>query len=197
MPPLPSKPIELPPLGCENTVPEPAFKIRFDALFDGPKEPAQDPDPAWPHLYEDCQAIRIAEWRETVRAFEADPDQFLRAWHFLNGHPMFWTFYGQKHPLAQRLQEQYLEHEMGISECVDVTVYERDGRTWIMLEAGKHEWPRENPDPHGEPAFRDRRLTSRAATMEAAYIALAGKVHEHYGNDRRLCGDPAPEAADA
>ncbi len=196
MPPLAARPIELPPLGRENPTPQPDWEHDFGFMFGGPQD-LEEVDASWPRLYHDLQDARTRGWEATVRAFEADPDSLLHAWQFLNGHPMFWSFYGEKHPLAQRLQECYLEHEMGISECVDVTVYERDGATWIMLEAGKREWPREPADPAGEPVYRDRQLTSRAATMEAAYIELAGKVHEHYGNDRRLCGDPKPEAAHA
>jgi len=189
MPPLTCKPVNLPPLACDNPDPQPEWNLKFEFLIGTPDDLVA-PGSDWKSLYAQCQAVRLEEWHESVRAFEAAPQDFHNAYHYLNEHPMFYFFYGAGQPAATRLHERYLEHAMGVQRCVGTSVYRRGGATWVMLEAGEHEWPRQCEPSEG--VRRDTLLTVRATSYEAAVIALAAKVHTYYGNDRQHCDDHTP-----
>jgi len=162
----------------------------------------------WQHR----QADRVQEWEQTVRAYEANPDDVYYAWRYLDSHPVFWKFdrlADGSMPLAERIHERHLTHEYGIHRCVDIEVQKIDPasrsteadwsartETEIWIELGQYSWPQEpSTDPNRQDCtYHDYRLDCGGPTLDAAIIKAAYNVHEAYGNDRRVCDAPFDEA---
>lgn len=139
-------------------------------------------------------------WIETARKFEDDPEDIYRAWCYVDSHPAFWRF---REPYAH--QRDYPRNH--------VTFLQWEGTLragWPSIEPHKvnpdtgHaeylstlntqlEWWYEfgpymlHPGEHGELVpFHDTSLDGSAPTYEQAIVDIAGKMWEHYGNDRRI-----------
>lgn len=199
--PLEPKDILPPPVSTQDDSPMEGFMkvLRWDQEY-----PTRG---AW---YADRQKDRIREWEQTVRAFEAKPNDFYNAWQYLNEHPVFWQFRGDDGMTApeERVAEWNLVENYGIHQCVDIYVtkvhhatgWVEDNQdntvTEIWIELGKSSWPaaagegdhvipgETYPRDH---SYHDPALDCGGATMESAIIAAAVNVHTHYGNDRRIC----------
>jgi hypothetical protein len=185
--PLPPTVIVLPMLDYDQQYPVPDWHLEHG----GTRE-------QWFDHWFTAQEDREREWREIVDRFLTQPDEFAYAWVYLDNHPVFWQFAeeGKLSPL-ERLHEQYLCDTDGIARCVRIHVWRGRGRrrkdtvTQVRLEAGKWPWPCEptQEEPY-EVRHEDPLLSVREPTVEVAFTALAARVHELYGDDRRKCGDP-------
>lgn len=196
------KPINLPTIPCGNNEPEPDW---HHDLFSR----ARDGDSAheWATLYQSLQAHRIEYWEETARAFEADPGDFYKAWHYLDSHPMFWRFHNDGAAPATRIHERYLMHDRRLTDSVTIDVVkinpanhrrnddpDLNTLTEVWIEMGKWGWPgTDTGDPQNRDAhWHDPDLDCAADTIEHAIITAAVMVHTAYGNDRSACDDPDP-----
>lgn len=199
--PLQPKPINLPAVSTADDAP--LDGILADLSWD--REYASRGE-----LYASIQADRVKDWEQTVREYEAKPNEFYNAWHYLDAHPAFWRFRGDDGmtPPEERITEWNLCAEYGVHEAIHfmVTKVNPDtGRrednlpntlTEVWAELGKTNWPGP-PEPgdyicKGEiyprdHSYHDPTLDCDGPTMEAAVIAAAVAVHTHYGNDRRNC----------
>jgi hypothetical protein len=147
-----------------------------------------------PDLYGDIQSSRHAEWRRTIRAFEEEPDDFYNAWHYLNDHPLFWYFAGNRHkPLP--FNEKYIETQRGMPEALDISVMKVNPATGrISCDKSENtktevwyeicvvsEWPAQYD------AIRTHvwQIDGGGDTYEQAIVKAARQLHETYGNDRQ------------
>ena len=154
-------------------------------------------------LYKRTAAHRMKEWRDTVVAYEAHPEDFFNAWHYLNDHPIFYHFGGPSTSIQEN--EQCLIHGDGIERTYFMVVRAdpktrriennpaRNTRTYVWFETGpwlwESEWVAQGADPdHIGPwgiGQHDISLDGGAPSFEKAVIKLARWVHNLYGNDRR------------
>lgn len=195
---LEEKPIVLPVIPCNDE------RIRESWAQDEGRE-----DGTWGELFADVQGIHDKEWRETVRAFESNPLDFYNAWHFLDGHPAFWQFDGDRSQTPQeRIHHRRLMRDHGITRSVDIAVVKVDPitrhaedddalntHTQVWVEMGKWEWPTSKPiDEHSlrDAHFHDTDLNCGGDSFEQAIIVAAICLHTVYGNDRVICDSKDP-----
>lgn len=168
---------------------------------------AQDEDggkETWGQLYAELALIHEQEWTEACRAFEQEPWDFCNAYHYLDHHPAFWSFYGDGRLSPEiRLHHKHLHRDWGINRAVSISVVKvdpvtgqieddetRNTLTEVWLEAGKIGWPREFTPEHTQDGhWHDPDLDTGGETFEEAIINLAVRVHTRYGNDRRVCDE--------
>lgn len=200
---LTPKDIVLPEVPCDGALPG-IFNRHGNPLFEEDE-----------FSYQALQDDRVQEWHDTVRDYEANPDDVYTAWHYLNCHPVFWKFRrgpgsSKPLPLAERLHERHLTENYGIHHCVSITVVKinpatrsTDGdeelrtETEVWIELGKQPWPKDpGPDDnpydgeYGDVTYHDYKLDCGGPTIDAAIIAAARNVWDAYGNDRRICDAP-------
>jgi len=164
---------------------------------DTSRDPVPDQDQRWflggPNLYHDGWLYLQQGWAETVRAYEANPESFYNAWHYLNEHPIYWQLWREPDP--EHLNYRNLDHGFGMLRGIDVDVVRvnpADQRIsedpalntlmQVWLETGEIGWP-------GNDRYHNCKLDCGGATYEEAIVRLARRVHGYYGNDRRRC-DP-------
>lgn len=158
-----------------------------------------DDDP--PGHYAEYWRLCFAEaWAESVARFEADPDDVHAAWWYIDGHPVFWQFNQPRPDEYPRNHISRLEAEGALTHM------SRDGamrRGWPEIipfrddngiawgyEFGKRTLFEVSYPPFSDiPVFdvwHDWKLDGWEKTYELAVIAIAKKIHENYGNDRRV-----------
>lgn len=163
-----------------------------------------------PGLYASVLAGIIEERTDAVRAYEAAPGDFYRAFYYLDSHPAYWQFSSARTdtPVPQNHVIR-LSHERGVARCVDVDVarvnpdtdcVEPVGRT--HLNTATQIWLETGPSelfPQGCCGIRthDYPLDTGATTFEEAIIRMAHNVWTAYGNDRRICDSPAYDKGEA
>jgi hypothetical protein len=202
---LKSKPIELPDIPWKMTRGE---KKRHRELG----KQIGSPFVRTVRLHHRLQEYRESAWFETVHAFEANPGDFYNAWHYLNNHPVFWTFGEPRDGTVPEVHERNLQHEYGMlfGNGIEVTVHRvdpktrsvsddpaRNTRTEVWYELSLTHWPTHEHYPH---RIHDYEGDGGAKTYEKAIVKAARKVHELYGNDRRILDaqlnkEPEPENA--
>lgn len=96
-----------------------------------------------------------------------DPNDFEKAFHWLDAHPAFWS----------RYKADSFDWEINNNEKIGLGVMNRNGKTVIMLETGAA------VEPERTTRYHDLRLDSDAATYEEAIIKLAARVHKFYDVD--------------
>ena len=141
------------------------------------------------------------DWIRVVEEYEANPDDFHNAWHYLDGHPIYWKF-DQSADVAEWPPNHLhrLHHDRGISRCVDIIVVRvnpknktieddesKNTATRVWYETGQMDLlPRDYEFDHGgQHQWHDWKIDGGAPTMEKAIIKLARRVWKKYGNDRR------------
>lgn len=103
------------------------------------------------------------EFLEYAKSYASNPEDFVKAWRFLDTHPAFWTASDLKgHPF-------YWAQE-GHANKLNVSVYRHEGETVIELETGSH------VPPEYTTHYGDWRLEVAAETYELAIIELAKRV---------------------
>jgi hypothetical protein len=177
-----------------------------------PGRPAHHRYVRQPGMYARIWESIQAEWREAVIAYETDPQDFYASWVYLNGHPMFWYFMTGGARVRPSRHVSRLVHSTGIREGTDIdphrideqgSSHDNDARnthTEIWYETGHITLlPPEEGELRPHPThYHDYELDGSAPTYEEAIIQLAGKVHDRYGNDRRVCDAPYdPDRADS
>jgi hypothetical protein len=202
---LKAKPIELPDIPWRMTRGE---KKRHRKLSDQLGVSFKDSS----QLYRDLQGYRESDWDDTVHVFEANPRSFYNAWHYLNNHPVFWTFGEPRDGKVPEVHERNLQHEHGMTfgNGLEVTVHRvdpktnstsedpaRNTRTEVWYELSLTHWP---THPHYPIHIHDYEGDGGAKTYEKAIVRAARKVHELYGNDRKILDaqledKPEPENA--
>lgn len=178
------KPIELPPVPCDTPedsgsgiVDEKLRKIMTS-----------------PNLYEQIQAARVREWTQIARNFEDDPEDFYRAWHYLNHHPLFWCIGGRRDK-PMPLHERHLMNDRGVPEGLDIAVMKvdpktnqvepdesRNTKTQVWYELCFHRWGAQYDDVRVHVWQAD----GGGDTYEKAIVMAAKQVHKRYGNDRSI-----------
>lgn len=148
-----------------------------------------------PNIYRDRQHARGKRWREVVRAFEEQPDDFCNAWRYLNCHPLFWYFGGTRHrPMP--FHEKYIETERGMVEALEISVMKVDLETCRVSDDESKNTKTEvwyeicivSSWPSQCDAVRTHawQIDGGGDTYEEAVIKAARQVHDAYGNDRRI-----------
>lgn len=139
------------------------------------------------------QLCVVEEWDRLVENYEANPDDVHSAWWYVDHHPVFWN-------LKDRLHEDYPENH--VSNLTHEGAWQRG---WPEITPHKINpdtnrveddddlnteiqwWYELGPsDLTGFPTSHDYELDGGGATYEECVIAIARKIHDNYGNDRRL-----------
>lgn len=139
-------------------------------------------------------------WEVWAEAYEADPADFYNSFHYLDNHPIYWSFEyfdGSDRPLnhLSRLAHGYgFYHGVSVdvvrvnplNETIEERHPELNTSTRVWLETGKRGlfYSQEH---HTIDNWHDYELDCGAPTYEGAVILLAHNVWERYGNDRRVC----------
>jgi len=107
-------------------------------------------------------------WLESTLAYEANPNDFMTAWYWVDSHPAFWS----------RYKEGSNDWSMNNNSNVWVGVTAKDtGETVIMLETGAA------IEPARTSHYHDLRLDVYAPTYEEAFVKLAALVHKFFDID--------------
>lgn len=147
-----------------------------------------DDDP--PGHYAEYWRLCFAEsWVENVARFEKNPEDVHAAWWYIDGHPVFWQF---NQPRPDEYPENHISRLEGEGAMARgwpeiIPFRDEEGVAW-GYEFGKRSLFREANHP-GEPFFdtyHDYLLDGHEKTYDLAVIAIAKKIHQHYGNDRRV-----------
>lgn len=109
-----------------------------------------------------------SDWLAKNEAYAAAPDDFYTAYDWLDHHPAFWSGHAYKDG------EIMWETNFGLGHDAPSVFKEPDGSVRVMLEAGPY-----TGEARAQHSL-DTRLTSVAATYEAAIVLLASKVRKHY-----------------
>lgn len=141
--------------------------------------------------YKDIQDSRASHWAELVERFEANPD-FYNAYHWLNHHPLFWTFH-QGDGRLPVVHEKHLVNHFGMPEALDIDVVRFDPETMAVSDDPARNtelrvtWELDAIGTLGE-TIRTHvyKLDGGAPTYEEAVIRAAKKIHKKYGNDRQI-----------
>lgn len=134
------------------------------------------------------------QWTDTVKAYETHPDDIYNAWWYIDTHPVFWRFDQQIHEDYPRNHVSRLRHGGALNEgWPDIRPYMVDPETGkfgdgkLIWEYEFGHWPLHPDDNCGSHIpFHDPELDGDAETYEQAIVAIAKKIHDSYGNDRRI-----------
>jgi hypothetical protein len=143
-------------------------------------------------FYKHIAETRREEWSDLVTRFEANPT-FYNAWHYLNGHPVFWDFFHKDDQGNKVIHEKWLVTNRGMKEVngleIEVVRYDpktkalsddpaRNTKLGFWYEFSMTQW---NSDAHVHAYTMD----GGADTYEEAVVKAAKHLHRKYGNDRR------------
>jgi hypothetical protein len=201
--PLEHKQIDLPSIPWKMDKSEKRWHRKFNEDFLRVAKPTL--------LYLQLQEIREDAWRRTVLTFEANPGNLHNAWQYLSSHPVFWTFTARpgERPVVH---EKNLEHDYGMLDNIGVQIQparvdpatgeksddpKLNTRTMFWYELSLTYWPTHENYMQRLHAYL---CDGGAATYDKTVIKAAKRVHELYGNDRRILDAemaPRPDAADA
>lgn len=121
------------------------------------------------------------QWQKSTPEYFANPDDFLMAYYFLDGHPCFWTreltSQGEhRDPFSWKMSG----HAMNLWSMPQLSKENSTGVTF-MMEAGSHIAPSYTSHYH------DLRLDVYGTSYEDAIIKTAALVHKFFdleGNER-------------
>ena len=145
-----------------------------------------------PGHYAEYWRLCIAEaWTENAGRFESDPDDVYAAWWYVDSHPVFWQF-NQQH-----IHEDYpvnhvchLEMEGALHRgWPEIIPFRDENGTGWGYEFGERSLFQEEASPGAGLQFvtyHDWKLDGWEKTYELAVIAIAKKIWDSYGNDRRV-----------
>jgi hypothetical protein len=146
------------------------------------------------HYAEYYRLCIVEEWERIVTEYESNPDSSFHAWYYIDNHPMFWEFHPHKGFPVNHVS--VLLHNGAWSRgwpeitphmvCPATNIIEDDDELNTRLEWW-YEFGRNAlfPDKDGvQIPTHDCEMDGGASTYEEAVVAIAGKIHEHYGNDR-------------
>lgn len=103
------------------------------------------------------------DFLERAEAYAKDPEDFVKAWAFVDTHPAFWT--------APDLENKpFFWVQDGHSSHLRLSVHRHEGKVAVELETGSHVPPEYNSH------YGDWRLEVFADTYELAVIELAKRV---------------------
>jgi hypothetical protein len=188
--PLEHKQIDLPSIPWKMDKDEKRWHRKFNEEYLGA------PKPTLLHLQ--LQEAREDAWRATVLAFEANPGDFYNAWKYLANHPVFWTFGPLRDGKPPLVHERTLQHEYGMTfePGIEISVHRVDPktgrasdddalntRTGVWWELSLTHWPTHANYPV---RIHDYAGDGGAKTYEKAVVKAAKRVHDLYGNDRRI-----------
>jgi hypothetical protein len=145
----------------------------------------------------------VTPWEETVRAYEASPEDAFSAWTYVDAHPVFWRFDPSRHagyPVNHvscltadgallRGWPEITPHRIcpATRRHEDDEALNTETEWWCELGPEKL-----LPDENGRRVpTHDYLLDCGGATYEDAVIALARTIHDHYGNDRAIVDSDA------
>lgn len=111
---------------------------------------------------------RYLHFLKSTLGYEANASDFMTCFHWINGHPAFWTRYS-----ADRND---WNNESNGSIWVGVTAGD-DGKAVVMLEAGGA------VEPERTSRYHDLRLDVYAPTYEDGIVQLAALVHKFFDVD--------------
>lgn len=150
------------------------------------------------HYREYWQLCVVESWTETVTRFEANPDDAHDAWWYVDTHPAFWRFTRERSGDYPANHVSRLEHEGTLRQgwpdivphkiCPETNCIEDEDERNTAIQWWYEFGPWSlHPDEHGAHIpVHDYLLDGGADTYEEAIIAVAKKIHQHYGNDRRV-----------
>lgn len=188
---LPHKPYVLPVLGSDNEKDTCSWMPQRDVRL----------------MYVHLQERRIARWEKLVRAYEANPEIWQSAWQYVDEHPIYWHLRDPQGPEHERnLVHTYAANRYDVEMTVNPVqprshhvsgVEERNTVCEVWAESGPRYW--RTPEDWAAGTSHDWELDCGGATFEQAYVNLARKIWEKYGNDRSKAHedrqDPAPGGA--
>lgn len=140
----------------------------------------------WKTLYPDLQQMRKEEWERRARAYEADPEDFHTAWHWLNNHPVFWYFGKERH-------ERNLCADRGVFEGLEFVPVKVNPETLridddssknTLVQIWVEVFMSSLRQPGGGIRLHDVECDTGGATYEEAVVKVAKRIYERYGNDR-------------
>lgn len=145
------------------------------------------------HYAEYYRLCVAGSWKQVARAYEANPDDVFRAWCYVDGHPVFWSFTRALHEGYPVNHVSNLVHDGAFSRgWPEITPHkvnpgtrrvERKKKKNTLLEW----WYEFGPsDLNGGCSTHDWELDGGASSYEGCVLAVARKIHRFYGNDRRL-----------
>jgi hypothetical protein len=119
---------------------------------------------------ENPRYLLAGEWYaflETARHYLQRPDNFMRAYSFIQHHPMFWYQYPNR--------PDSWETDLGVRTLSQYVLGSED-EPKIALEGG-------STVPGTDHHYHDYKLDVYADTFEEAYIAFAARIHELHDLD--------------
>jgi hypothetical protein len=140
------------------------------------------------HYSEYWRLCVVEHWAELVERFEQSPEDVYTAYWYIDNHPVFWQFQEPRDGFPED-HVSFLEHEGAMSRgWPEITPHKDEEGLFWSYEFG----PRLlHPDQNGfRGSFHDWKLDGTSLTYELALLAVAGKIHKHYGNDRQVVDSP-------
>jgi hypothetical protein len=150
-----------------------------------------------PGHYAGIWKIYQDEWLSLAHAYESNPNDFYNAYHYLDNHPIFWTFRSDDYRDRPPNHISKLQHNYGVINAVSIMVVRvnpatdavdddetKNVVTQVWFEVGKRDLHVDNK--HGVISYHDWQLDDGAGTYEEAVVLCAHKVWVKYGNDRRV-----------
>jgi hypothetical protein len=128
------------------------------------------------HLWLDKS--RYSYYLRDTDEYRADPENWVKAYNWLEAHPMFWINTDPTYYLGW-------QKENGLSDLWTSVGTHANGEPYVMLEGGPH------TDDFSQRSL-DHRLDAVGATFEEAYIKFAKNVDKYYdksGEERHFEGD--------
>ena len=142
------------------------------------------------HYQEYWRLCVVDHWAELVRRYEENPEDTYAAYWYIDNHPVFWQF-GEQADDDDRPADHVscLEHEGAMTRgWPEITPHADEGGLFWSYEFG----PRLlTPDVNGfRGSVHDWQLDGTSLTYELAVLAVAGRLHMHYGNSREVVDSP-------
>lgn len=142
------------------------------------------------HYAEYWRLCVVEHWAELVTRFESDPYDVYAAFWYIDNHPVFWSFRDKRESDDRPADHvSFLEHEgTMVRGWPEITPHmDEDGLFWAY-EFGPRTLHADQDGYRGP--VHDWKQDGNAVTYELAVIAIAGKIHQHYGNDRQVVDAP-------
>lgn len=164
--------------------------------IDASGEPAPE-GALWPTLYVDLRDSMKSQWTAVAGAYEEAPDDFYRAWRWLQHHPIFWYFSGDE-PHVSRLCDhrgvyEGLEFEPNMvnrkTRRIGGPVEEQELAIWVEVFPTSF-----CPGARNTIRLHDIECVTGAPTYEQAVIEVAHLIYERHGHDRVKLGEIWDEA---